>query len=46
MPQLPDPDYPHLNKKKVVVLALIAMIILLLMALLLIGLGNAPLPPG
>ncbi len=39
----PDPDYPHLNKKKAVTLVVLAVIILLLMALLLVGPGNLPL---
>ena len=46
MPQFPDPDYPHLNKKKVVVMVILALITLLLMALLVVGPGNAPLPVG
>ncbi len=32
-----DPDYPHLNKKKIVIVLAVALIILLLLALLLLG---------
>ena len=44
MTHAPDPDYPHLNKKKVVVLVVLGLIILLLAALLVAGLGSAPVP--
>lgn len=35
-PQLPDPDYPHLNKKKIVVLVVVGLIVILLVVLLVV----------
>ena len=37
MPRAPDPDYPHFNKKKIVVLVVGAMLILLLTLLWVTG---------
>ena len=33
MPRPPDADYPHLNKKKIVVLVVVGLVVLLLAAL-------------
>ena len=45
MPRLPDPDYPHLNKKKIVVLVVVAMMIMLLLVVWAAeGTAPAPLP--
>jgi len=35
-PQLPDPDYPHLNKKKIVVLVVVGLIVILWVVLLVV----------
>jgi flagellar basal body-associated protein FliL len=43
-PQLSDPDYPHLNKKKIVVLVVVGLIVILLVVLLVVlwsGAGTA-----
>jgi len=34
LPHVSDPDYPHLNKKKIVVLVVIGLIVILLVVLL------------
>ena len=35
-PEIPDPDYPHLNKKKIVVLIVVGLIVILLVLLLVV----------